>query len=95
MAEYDDKSRYRDLATYEVVDRRGRTVPVLPVPPTPTESLIGYHARRQGQRLDHLAHHYLANPGGFWRIAELNDVMLPEALSEAAEIAIPSKRRGG
>lgn len=93
MATYDDKSRYRDLETYEVTDRRGRTVPVLPVPPAPPERAIGYHGRREGQRLDHLAHHYLANPAGFWRIAELNDVMLPESLSEAAEIAIPSKRR--
>lgn len=90
---FDEKSRYRDLKPYRVTDRRGRTVPVVPVPPAPREVVLGYHVRRQGQRLDHLAYRYLDNPAGFWRICELNDVMLPEALSEAPEIAIPRKNR--
>ena len=41
------------------------------------------HRRKQGQRLDHLAAFYIKDVYGFWRIAELNNVMLPEALSEA------------
>lgn len=90
---FDAQSRYRDLKAYPVTDHRGRTVPVVPVPPTPGETLLGFHRRRQGQRLDHLAYRYLDDPAGFWRLCELNDVMLPEALSEADEVAIPQKGR--
>lgn len=88
---FDEKSRYAARQPYQVTDQRGRTVPVVPVPEAPGERLLGYHVRVQGQRLDHLASHYLNDPAGFWRICELNDVMLPEALSEAQEIAIPRK----
>jgi len=88
---FDDKSRYKDLKTYERKDRRGRTVAVVPAPPAPNEQFRGYHIRIQGQRLDHMAYRYLKNGAGFWRICELNDVMLPETLSEALDIAIPKK----
>ena len=88
---FDEKSRYRPLTPYLVTDRRGRTVPVVPVPPAPEQAELGVHLRREGQRLDHLAHEYLQDAAGFWRIAELNDAMLPDALAEAREIAIPRK----
>lgn len=88
---FDSKSRYYKQTTAKVKDHRGRTVTVVPVPEPPEETLLGYHLRRQGQRLDHLATKYLDDEAGFWRICELNDVMLPEALSEADEIAIPQK----
>lgn len=90
---FDEKSRYAALQPYRVTDRRGRLVAVVPVPEAPEEKLLGYHVRVQGQRLDHLAGYYLSDPAGFWRICELNEVMLPEALSEAREIAIPVKVR--
>ncbi len=88
---FDEKSRYKGLTTYERTDRRGRTVTAVPVPPEPKEVFRGYHLRIQGQRLDHMAYRYLNNAAGFWRICELNDVMLPEALSEASDIAITKK----
>lgn len=86
---FDDKSRYKDEPTYQVTDARGRTVTVVATPAPPQEALRGYHVRRQGQRLDHLAYKYLRNPAAFWRICAINDVMLAEALSEADEIKIP------
>lgn len=89
---FDTKSRYLGLTTYTVKDHRNRTVAVVPVPDAPTQTRLGIHVLRQGQRLDHLAKKYLDNPAGYWRICELNDVMLPEALTEAQEIAIPRKR---
>ena len=88
---FEEKSRYAKAETYVVVDERGRAVEVLTVPAAPTEGLLGIHILRQGERLDHLAAKYLDDPAGFWRIAERNDAMLPEALSEAAEIEIPGK----
>ena len=89
---FDKKSRYEKLETYKVTDRRGRTVNVVPVPPAPVQTELGVHIMKQGQRLDHLALKYLDDPAGYWRICEMNDVMLPEALTEAQEIAIPRKR---
>ncbi|HVL26279.1 MAG TPA: hypothetical protein VM450_19465 [Thermomicrobiales bacterium] len=86
---FDPKSRYAKQTPYQVTDRRGRTVNVVPVPEPPGDAVLGYHVLRQGQRLDHLAANYLDDPAGFWRICHLNDAMLPEALSEAREIAIP------
>lgn len=88
---FDKKSRYHGLTTYERVDRRGRTVATVPVPEPGDEKFRGYHLRIQGQRIDHMAFRYLDNPAGFWRICQLNGVMLPEALSEASDIAIPRK----
>lgn len=88
---FDEKSRYRDVKEYEVTDHRGRTVKVVAVPVASRQELLGLHLRRQGQRLDHLADRYLDDPAGCWRICELEDVILPESLSEALEVAIPRR----
>ncbi len=88
---FDSNSRYADLATYTVLDRRGRWVVVVPAPDAPAQSRLGLHRHRDGERLDHYAAHYLGDATAYWRICELGDVMLPEALSEALEVAIPAK----
>jgi hypothetical protein len=93
MAVYDEKSRYRNLPPYTVQDRRGRTVKVLPPAADPREGLLGIHALREGERLDHLAAKYLRDNAGFWRIAEKNGAMHPEQLSEQREIEIPQRKR--
>jgi hypothetical protein len=90
---FDEKSRYAGLPTYTVTDRRGRQVDVVPVPPRPEQPLLGLHLLREGERLDHLAARYLEDPAGYWRVAERNDVRLPDALAEAREIEIPGKTR--
>lgn len=88
---FSDKSRYKDLTTYESTDSRGRKVKVVAVPNAPNKSILGYHALKQGQRIDHLASKYTNDEAGFWRIAEANDSMTAEAITEKAEIAIPNK----
>jgi hypothetical protein len=88
---FDSKSRYAKAETYVVKDARGRTVTVVAPPPPPDQVLLGIHLLKQGERLDLLAARYLNDPTGFWRIAEENNVMLPEALTEAREIEIPVK----
>ncbi len=90
---FDPKSRYAKLTPQLVPDHRGRQVLVVPVPEAEPQVILGYHRRRQGERLDHLAQKYLDNPAGFWRIAETNDCMLAESLAEAPEPAIPPKER--
>ena len=95
MAVFDSKSRYvlPPLTPYSVVDVRGRVVQALPMPEAPVEAPIGDHVRRQGQRLDHLASSFLGDPHGFWRIAELNGAVLPDALAERERLAIPAPMR--
>ncbi|MBK6828974.1 MAG: hypothetical protein IPG86_19915 [Chitinophagaceae bacterium] len=88
---FDNKSRYHRQQQYMVTDKRGRKVIVVGSAPPPLQFLAGYHLLQQGQRTDHLAAQYLNLASGFWRIAEINDAMLPEAISEKNEIAIPVK----
>jgi hypothetical protein len=91
MAVFDTKSRYvKNAETYQTVDRRGRTVVAVTPAEKPVQNTLGVHRRKQGQRLDHLAAFYIKDANGFWRLCELNDVMLPEALSEADFIDIPT-----
>jgi hypothetical protein len=92
-AMFDSKSRYVKAETYAVEDARGRTVLVVAPPPPPDQVLLGIHLQKQGERLDLLAARYVNDPAGYWRIAEQNDVMLPEALTEAREVEIPVKAR--
>ena len=89
------QSRFTGQPTYTATDRRGRTVIVVMPPGAPAQNVLGYHVRKEGQHLDHLAYRYLNDATAFWRICELNDVMHAEQLSEAAEIAIPNKGSSG
>ena len=89
---FNDKSRYKNVTVYEVKDRRNRTVKVVATPPAPSQNIMGNHMLKQGQHIDHLAARYLNDSAGSWRIAEANDVMLTESLSERSEIAIPEKK---
>lgn len=90
---FDPLSRYLHVEPYALTDRRGRAVLAITAPDRPLQAQLGLHRRIQGQRIDHLAFHYLDDPAGYWRICELADVMLPEALSEARDIPIPAKAR--
>ncbi|MFN4100751.1 MAG: hypothetical protein ACK4GT_13325 [Pararhodobacter sp.] len=85
------KSRYEGLPTLLVTDAEGRSVPLLPPAPRGGEVLEGYHLRRDRERLDHLAWAYLRDSTAFHRICDLNEAILPDALSEKTEIAIPKK----
>ncbi|MDH5493506.1 MAG: hypothetical protein OEY14_16245 [Myxococcales bacterium] len=53
--------------------------------------MLGLHPVQEGQRLDHLASHYLRDPHAYWRIAEINGVMIPDALAEIPFLRIPSE----
>jgi len=95
MAVFDPKSRYVKpaLEPYSVTDRRGRTVQALPMPEPPIETSVGQYLPKDGQRLDHLAAALLLDPFGFWRIAELNEAVLPDSLDEKDRLMIPSVTR--
>ena len=92
MATFDKKSRYVLNATpYGTTDRRGRAVTALTPAARPVQVHLGDHRRKDGQRLDHLANFYLQDPFGFWRVAEHNDAVLPDALADVDLVRIPRK----
>ena len=95
MAVFDGKSRYvkPPLEVYSAVDRRGREVKALPMIEPPVERSIGEYVKKQGEHLDHLANSFLADPNGYWRIAEVNGRLLPDALEEAERLKIPALTR--
>ena len=78
-------SRYYriDTATMETVD--GKTIIYLRrrfVPPPERFELIQEHMVTEGDRLDNIAAHYLGDPEQFWRIADANNAMRCEELTE-------------
>lgn len=90
---FEKKSRYAKQTVHEAVDSRGRTVSIVLPPDKPKQTLLGFHQRKQGQRIDHMAYKYLQDYQGFWRIAEMNNAMHSEQLSEKSEIAIPKEKQ--
>jgi len=92
MALFDRKSRYiRHASVVTTTDRHGRTVTAVTPAEPPAEQELGKHLKKEHQRLDHLANYYLKDPNGFWRIAEINDALLPDALAERDIVSIPSR----
>jgi hypothetical protein len=91
MSLFDPKSRYAKLDTFLTRDARGRLVEAVPPAPALLQSLRGIHLRRQGERPDHLATLYLSNSTGFWTLAEMNDAMTAEVMSELREVNIPDR----
>jgi hypothetical protein len=92
MSVFDAKSRYVKYAKIaSAIDRRGRTVNHVTPAEVPPQTELGRHKLREGQRLDHLANHYLEDSTGFWRIAELNDAMTAESALDTPLVGIPTK----
>ena len=86
-------SRYLGAETYTVVLSNGRMVRATKIPLPRTDPLIGLHQRREDQRLDLLASHYLADSTAFWRLCDANNSIAPDALAARDQIGIPTKGR--
>jgi hypothetical protein len=52
------------------------------VPPLISIRSLQQHTVTQGERLDHIAFHYLSDPEQFWRIADANTEMNPGNLTQ-------------
>jgi len=93
MAIFDPNSRYVKYAKVVAAkDRRGRDIVALTPAEIPDQGVLGEHLKKDYQRLDHLANHYLREPCAFWRIASANNALLPDALAEAQRVIIPIPR---
>lgn len=95
MAVFDRLSRYvkPPLTPYKAIDWRGRDVFALPMIEPPGRIAVGRHVKKQNQRLDQLAAAYLNDPNGFWRLAEVNGSVLPDALAESQLVEVPAPNR--
>lgn len=92
MAKFESHSRYVKYSHgYHAVDADGRKVLAVAPAVVPAQKLLGDHLLDEGQRLDHLANFYLQVPTAFWRIAEINDCIVPDAALARPSINIPDK----
>jgi hypothetical protein len=92
MSVFHRSSRYLLYAqVIQATDRQGRVVSCVTPVRIPEAAPLGTHRRRDGQRLDHIAEHYLADATAFWRIAHHNDAMSVEQIAETPLVAIPVK----
>jgi hypothetical protein len=82
-------SRYAAMATYQVNRPNGTTAQVVKVPLPGPATVLGYHRRLSGQRLDMIAAHYLTDATAFWRLCDANNTMVPDALGAAGLVGIP------
>jgi hypothetical protein len=88
-------SRYETTGTYRVTGPQGREVTVAkPHRPPPRErvALLGFHPRKQDQRLDVIAAHYLGDATAFWRLCDATATAVPDALAARDRIGIPAVR---
>jgi hypothetical protein len=54
--------------------------------PLAKATLLTEHMVTQDERLDNITAHYLGDPEQFWRVADANDALQPEALTAPEQI---------
>lgn len=83
--QFPPNSRYNGVATKTLTAPDGRSIVYLArrfVPPPEQFSLLREHVVVEGDRLDNLAARYLGDPELFWRVADANNAMRAEELTE-------------
>ena len=78
-------SRYYGIDTAAMKVEDGRTIVYLRrrfLPSPERFALLQEHIVSEGERLDQITANYMGDPGAFWRIADANAAMRPEALTE-------------
>jgi hypothetical protein len=97
---FDKNSRYANIetATLEVTGSDGtkrmvRYVRRRLLPAAKDLTIVVEHTVTQGDRLDNVTARYLSDPTLFWRVADANNALRPEELTEeigrALNIALP------
>jgi hypothetical protein len=90
---FDTTSRYYGLetATITVPDGNGETREIRYVrrriiPPAEESTTLVEHTVKQGERLDQITARYAGDPTQFWRVCDVNNVLVPEELEEAGRV---------
>jgi hypothetical protein len=82
---FDATSRYYGIATTTLIAADGTVLVYLQrrfLPQPSRFQLVQEHAVIQGERLDNVTATFLGAPELFWRLADANNAMRPEALVE-------------
>ncbi len=85
-------SRYEKVGTTTVKKADGTVVTVTKLPLPARNPILGFHRRLEGQSLDLIAAHYLANATAFWKLCDANNTMMPDALAVSDLVGIPRRR---
>ena len=78
-------SRYHAIETTTLETPGGKTIAYLRrrfIPSPESFALLQEHTVTQGDRLDNIANQYLGDPTQFWRIADANNAMRPDDLTD-------------
>ena len=86
-------SRYAVAGTAQAVRADGTIVTVTLIPLPVPRTVLGWHRRTEGERLDLIAYQYLKDPAQGWILCEANDCLVPDALAARELIAIPDAGR--
>lgn len=87
-------SRYARAGTITVTTQRGEKVVATRLPLRERPAVQAVHPRTEGQRLDHIAWHYLADATAFWRLCDASDAVAPDALAWRDQVAVSTEERG-
>ena len=82
-------SRYARAGTVTVTTLCRETVVATRLPVRERAAAGAVHPRTQGQRLDHVASHYLADATAFWQLCDASDAVAPDALAARDDVEIP------
>lgn len=77
-------SRYSGIETAVYETPEGRQIVYLRrrfLPPVANAVLLAEHLVTEGERLDNITARTLGDPEQFWRVADANNAMQPEALT--------------
>ena len=99
---FEPNSRYYSLATKTLIvtDADGGTREIRYVerrflPPEGASPTLVEHLAIEGERLDQITARYLNDPTQFWRVADSNEVLVPEELTQEigrrVVIALPQR----
>jgi len=92
VARFTSSSRYvRYSKAYLTTGPDGRAVTAVAPAGPPDQTVLGDHLLGEHERLDHLANYYLGDATAFWRICEINDVLVPDAALALRALRIPRK----
>ena len=87
-------SRYARAGTVTAQTRRGEAIVAMRLPVRDRPAVRAAHTRTEGQRLDHIAGHYLADATAFWRLCDASGTISPDALAARDLVSVPSEERG-
>ncbi len=78
-------SRYYRIKTTTIETADGKTVAYLRrrfIPAAESLSLISIHQVKEKDRLDNIAANYIGDPEQFWQVADANNAIKPEELTD-------------